>query len=61
LLIGAGDDPFALPHLEPLARVIRGGRTVVIQGGMVPLPEQMPEAFAKVIVDFLHELDLKGE
>ncbi len=61
LLIGAGDDPFALPHLEPLARVIRGGRTVVIPGGMVPLPEQMPEAFAKVIVDFLHELDLKED
>ncbi|MFH1102434.1 MAG: alpha/beta hydrolase [Pseudomonadota bacterium] len=55
LLIGATDDPFAYPHLKQLAGRIRGCKTAEIRGGMVPLAEQMPEEFARLVMDFLDE------
>ena len=39
--------------MKPLAYSIKGSKTTTIEGGMVPLPDQMPEEFAKVVMDFL--------
>ena len=36
-----------------LARKIHGSETAVIQGGMVPMVDQMPEEFAGVMMAFL--------
>ena len=53
LLVGAPDDPFAYPHLAPLAARLPGSRVVEIPGGMVPLPDQLPRDFARAVVEFL--------
>lgn len=53
LVIRATDDPFASPHADQLASRLARARVVEIDGGMVPLPDQMPEAFAGVVLDFL--------
>ena len=55
LLIGAPDDPFAYPHLAPLAERLPGSRVVEIPGGTVPLPDQLPREFARVVVEFLDD------
>ena len=53
LILCATDDPFASPHAaEWLTRLPRA-RVVEIAGGMVPLPDQMPDPFADAIIDFL--------
>jgi pimeloyl-ACP methyl ester carboxylesterase len=53
LLIGATDDPFAYPHLRQLAAALPGAKVVELEGGMVPLPDQLPEQFAAAVADFL--------
>jgi len=53
LLIRAGDDPFASPHLPELQAQIAHAQVAAIEGGMVPLPDQMPEAFAQTVLSFL--------
>lgn len=53
LVVRAGADPFASPHAAALCARLANGRLVDIDGGMVPLPEQMPEAFATAVLDFL--------
>lgn len=53
LVIRAADDPFASPHAQQLASRLARARIVDIEGGMVPLPDQMPAAFASVVLDFL--------
>ncbi|MBO9648933.1 MAG: alpha/beta hydrolase [Variovorax sp.] len=53
LLIRATDDPFASPHAAELHEHLANARIVDIEGGMVPLPDQMPEAFARAVLDFL--------
>lgn len=53
LVMAGSADPFAFPMLEPLAAAIDGCRTVVIPGGMVPMPDQMPERFAETVIAFL--------
>jgi pimeloyl-ACP methyl ester carboxylesterase len=53
LVIAGTEDPFSYPRMMPLANIIRGSKTVAIKGGMVPMVDQMPEAFAKVVIDFL--------
>jgi len=53
LVIAGTEDPFSYPRMMPLANSIRGSKTVAIKGGMVPMVDQMPEAFAKVVIDFL--------
>jgi len=58
LVLQAGADPFAAPHAPVLLqRLIRARQTrlVRIEGGMVPLPDQMPEAFAAAVDAFLSE------
>ena len=53
LVLRATDDPFAAPHAEELRRHLADARIVEIEGGMVPLPDQMPEAFAAAVLGFL--------
>ncbi|MGE5840913.1 MAG: alpha/beta fold hydrolase [Deltaproteobacteria bacterium] len=53
LVLAGTDDPFSYPRMKPLADHIKGSRTAEIRGGMVPMVDQMPEEFAKAVMDFL--------
>lgn len=53
LLLRAGDDPFASPHAAELQAHLLQARVVDIVGGMVPLPDQLPQAFAAAVLSFL--------
>lgn len=55
LLIGADQDPFAFPQLDRMAAALPHAQTVVIAGGMVPLPDGWPEGFAAAVADFLDQ------
>jgi len=60
LLIRATDDPFAYPHGVELREQLTAARSIEmvdIEGGMVPLPDQMPDEFAGAILRFLDSLD----
>jgi len=60
LLIRATDDPFAFPHGEELREQLRNVASIEmvdIEGGMVPLPDQLPEEFAGAVLAFLDGLD----
>jgi pimeloyl-ACP methyl ester carboxylesterase len=52
LLIGAPGD-LVYPDLRRLAAALPGARVEEIDGGMVPLPDQLPEEFAARVNDFL--------
>jgi len=56
LIVRATHDPFAAPHAAELQHRLPQARIVDIEGGMVPLPDQMPEAFARAVLDFLSTL-----
>jgi pimeloyl-ACP methyl ester carboxylesterase len=56
LLIRATHDPFAKDHCDELRKHIGHARIVDIEGGMVPLPDQMPHAFAGAVREFLDGL-----
>lgn len=56
LVLRATADPFAAPHAEHLRRQLSDARLAEIEGGMVPLPDQMPEAFAAAVLGFLASL-----
>ncbi|MGO4390121.1 alpha/beta fold hydrolase [Variovorax sp. M-6] len=56
LILRATADPFASPHAAELQRELAHARTVDIAGGMVPLPDQLPEAFAAALLEFLETL-----
>ncbi|RZL93079.1 MAG: alpha/beta fold hydrolase [Variovorax sp.] len=56
LILRATDDPFAAPHVDELLMHLPQARIVDIAGGMVPLPDQLPQAFAKVVLEFLETL-----
>jgi pimeloyl-ACP methyl ester carboxylesterase len=53
LVIAPTADPHAYPAARPLAERIVGSRYIEVEGGMVPLPDQMPERFAKLVTEFL--------
>jgi pimeloyl-ACP methyl ester carboxylesterase len=53
LIVAPTADPGAFAQRHALAARIAGSRIVEIEGGMVPLPDQMPEAFARVVLEFL--------
>ncbi|MBW1691351.1 MAG: alpha/beta hydrolase [Deltaproteobacteria bacterium] len=53
LVLGGTDDPFSFPRMRPLSDSIKGSRTETIEGGMVPMVDQMPEEFARVVMEFL--------
>ncbi|MGE0313481.1 MAG: alpha/beta fold hydrolase [Lautropia sp.] len=53
LVVCADRDPFASPHAPALQSRIAGARLATIAGGMVPLPDQLPGAFADAVAAFL--------
>ncbi|WP_418125049.1 alpha/beta fold hydrolase [Variovorax sp. 160MFSha2.1] len=55
LIVRATHDPFAAPHAAELQHHLPQARIVDIEGGMVPLPDQMPDAFARTVLDFLEK------
>jgi pimeloyl-ACP methyl ester carboxylesterase len=56
LVIRAPDDPFASTHAADWLARLPQARLVEIAGGMVPLPDQLPEAFAQAVLQFLDTL-----
>ncbi len=55
LIVHAGDDPFAAPHLAEWRHVLPAAQVATIAGG-VPLPDQCPAAFAAAVLAFLDAL-----
>ena len=53
LVIDPTDDPHAHPAAPRVAGAIAGSVLREMSGGMVPLPDQMPEAFAGLVRDFV--------
>ena len=53
LLVQATGDPFASPHLAEWRHHLPQAEVAVVEGGMVPLPDQLPEAFAQAVLRFL--------
>ena len=53
LVVRATDDPFAAPHAGALVAALPDARVADIDGGMVPLPDQLPHAFATTVLRFL--------
>lgn len=53
LVLAGTEDPFSFPRMKPLSDSIKGSKTTIIKGGMVPMVDQMPEEFAKAVIDFL--------
>lgn len=60
LLISAPADPHAFPSVPLLAARLPMAKIVEIDGGMVPLVDQLPEAFASVVSGFLNEIESTG-
>jgi pimeloyl-ACP methyl ester carboxylesterase len=56
LILRATQDPFASPHAAELRGHLSNARIVDIEGGMVPLPDQMPGPFAQAVLAFLETL-----
>ncbi|MGE3923678.1 MAG: alpha/beta hydrolase, partial [Lautropia sp.] len=56
LVIRATADPYAAPEAATLCARLPQARCVDIDGGMVPLPDQLPEAFAAAVLAFLDQL-----
>jgi pimeloyl-ACP methyl ester carboxylesterase len=56
LVIRATHDPFAAPHADEWRHVLPHAAVVDVQGGMVPLPDQMPREFAAAVMNFLDAL-----
>jgi pimeloyl-ACP methyl ester carboxylesterase len=53
LVIAPTDDPYAFSHAPTVAAAVPNAVLVEIEGGMVPLPDQMPKEFAAVVRNFL--------
>ncbi len=53
LVLAGAKDPFSFPRMKPLARSIKGSETAILEEGMVPMVDQIPEAFARIVIDFL--------
>lgn len=59
LILGADADPFSFPDVKVLETELVGARSVeiaVIEGGMIPMTEQLPGAVAAAVVPFLDGL-----
>lgn len=55
LVMAGTEDWSSFPRIKPLADSIKGSETAVIEGGMVPMVDQMPEEFAKAVLNFLNK------
>jgi pimeloyl-ACP methyl ester carboxylesterase len=47
------DDPYCFPDLHKIAKAIRNCKVVEVPGGMVPMVDQMPETFSRIVLEFL--------
>lgn len=56
-VLRAGADPFAAPHAHALAARLADAHVHEIADGMVPLPDQLPQAFADAVLGFLQRAD----
>jgi pimeloyl-ACP methyl ester carboxylesterase len=56
LLIGALEDAYAYPSLTQLQAALPHAVVTEIPGGMVPLPDQLPEAFSDAVEQFLDSI-----
>ncbi|HEY8691673.1 MAG TPA: hypothetical protein VIR57_02930 [Chloroflexota bacterium] len=52
LIVVGGEDQFALPEYHSMIQRLSQARRQVIAGGMVPLPDQLPDEFARVVLEF---------
>lgn len=57
LLIAATADPFSYPAVPRLQAAIPHAEVAKIEGGMVPLPDQLPGEFAAAVDRFLAAVD----
>ncbi len=57
LVLAGTDDPFAYPMLPRWRDALPGAELDEIATGMVPLPDQLPGAFAATVAGFLRALD----
>jgi pimeloyl-ACP methyl ester carboxylesterase len=48
-------DPYAAPQGAVVARHIPGSRIAPIEGGSVAVVDEMPDMFARLVLDFLRE------
>jgi pimeloyl-ACP methyl ester carboxylesterase len=55
LLIAPTADPYAFPAVPGLDSALPNATVAVIEGGMIPLPDQLPQAFADAVSAFLDE------
>lgn len=55
LILAPTDDPYAFPAVPGLDVALPHARVTRIEGGMVPLPDQLPAAFAEAIEAFLDD------
>src|SRR5579872_816646 len=53
LAICGTEDPYCYPDLEKIGGGIKDCEVKGVQGGMVPMVEQMPEEFSKIVIEFL--------
>lgn len=56
LIVRASADPFASPHAQEMLEQLPHARLATIEGGMVPLPDQMPREFALQVLGFLADV-----
>lgn len=62
LVVRATADPFAYPHAQEIRDKLVNASLVEmidIEGGMVPLPDQLPAPFASAVTSFLDRLDAR--
>lgn len=57
LIIHAPQDPFASPHTAQWRDLLPHAQVAQVPGGMVPLPDQLPQAFAQAVLAFLDGVD----
>jgi pimeloyl-ACP methyl ester carboxylesterase len=53
LVLAGAKDPFSFPRMKPLSEAIKGSETAIIDEGMVPMVDQLPEEFARAVLAFL--------
>ncbi len=53
LIMVGGEDQFALPEYHNMIERLPQTQRRIIPGGMVPLPDQLPEEFSEAILEFL--------
>ena len=61
LIMTGSEDPFSFSQMKLLANAIRGSETRIVEGGMVPMADQLPQKFAAVVLGFLDDQSLRGK